>query len=168
MKKRRAQWITRTTKSQTHGAALGTIEEKLNEPPLPYFFLLLTCQTCSVRARFGSMWVCLRAVTRASRATRPRNTFSTRLVYHLWRLLANSTDSSVRWVCSLSLSPRSVALACSVNTWGWALPYSGFFPSVLKFVLFVLLLLRTNIFPRNQRACVGVWCMCARKKRKLN
>ena len=47
-------------------------------------------------------------------------------------------------------------------------PYSGFFSSVLKFVLFVLLLLRTNVFPHDQRACVGVWCMCARKRRKLN
>ena len=43
--------------------------------------------------------------------------------------------------------------------------YSGFFSSVLKFVL---LLLRTNIFPHDQRACVGVWCMCARKRRILN
>ena len=47
-------------------------------------------------------------------------------------------------------------------------PYSGFFSLVLKFVLFVLLLLRTNIFPHDQRTCVGVWCMCARKRRKLN
>ena len=47
---------------------------------------------------------------------------------------------------------------------GQLVPYSGFFSSVLKFVL---LLLRTNIFPHNnQRVCVGVWCMCARKRRK--
>ena len=38
-----------------------------------------------------------------------------------------------------------------------------FFSSVLKSVLFVLLLLRTNIFPHDQCACVGVWCMCVHK-----
>ena len=42
------------------------------------------------------------------------------------------------------------------------IPYSVFFSSVLKFILL------PNIFPHDQRACVGVWCMCARKRRKLN
>ena len=63
------------------------------------------------------MLVYLKEVTKASMATRPRNTFSTRCVYHLSSFLVNWTDSSLLCVWSVSLSLRSVALACSVSTY---------------------------------------------------
>ena len=49
----------------------------------------------------------------------------------------------------------------------WPYTVAVFFVSS-KIRSFRSLTAQNEYFPHDQRTCVGVWCMCARKGRKLN